>query len=78
MKLSEWLIKDVERQSKLPHDFGAVLDALRYFKEASIKQKIDYWGASDPLYVIEEYLYERATPEEMHQRAEQGRALLKE
>jgi hypothetical protein len=80
MNFTEWLEKELERQKKLPHDFGAALDSLRYFREASIKQEpLDFWKSGDPLYVLEKYVYERATPEEMHARAEQGRnAMYKE
>lgn len=72
---ADLLQKQVERQSKLPHDFGAALDALRYFRELVLRNpKLDYWEANDNLQILEMYLYEKATAEEMHKRAEDGRS----
>ena len=70
MSLAKLLTERVQANARRPHDFGAALDALRHIETMFIRGQMgDFEDAMDELDIVRRYVYERATSDEMHQRA---------
>jgi hypothetical protein len=73
----DWLEAIAKRRREAPKGFSPSLDAIRLLSEAAIHSDWDQFMAmEDALDVIRDYVYDRATDEEMHERSQQTRLAL--
>jgi len=58
----------IREQMEIPADFDHARKALRELREKAIHD-VQFWEMSDALDMLERYVYDRATPEEIHKAA---------